>query len=325
MRVFLLLCIFLSTVVLPASAQVTENFFGGGVFGAEASLTATPDFPHPLQVTRISLDDYSLGLRGARIEWFVNSQPIESATDQREIQLRMGELGETSEVEARVTAPNGQVFRAERTFNPVYTDVVVEPLTLTPFFYQGRGLPIFGSQVQLTALVHTSNGLIDPATHSYTWRLNNQVVQGGANRGNFKNVITIPHGRNQTISVTIENGQGRTIARQTIILPISTVDVQFYDVNTLYGISQQAIGDDDEVVRSIATYQAIPYNLDYRALDGPLHTAWEIDGVRTNRDARNPFEITINQQGTGTARISFEVRSLQELLQGDDHQVTVRF
>lgn len=325
MRLLLILLATLYTPLAPASAQITENFFGGDMFGGQASLVATPDFPQPLQVARISLDDYSLGTAGSRVDWFVNNQPIESATNQREIQLQMGALGESSAVVARITTGNGQVYRAERTFIPTYTDLIIEPLTLTPLFYQGRALPIFGSQVQLTALVHTATGLIDPSTHSYTWRLNNQVVGGGATRGNFKTTITIPHGRTQTISVTIDNNQGRTIARQTVIVPIAEVDVQLYEVNTLYGLSQRAINNNDPVSSNVVTYQAVPYNLDYRALSLPLHTAWKIDGVTTNRDARNPFEITINRQGSGSARVSFEIRSLQELLQGGDREVTVRF
>lgn len=215
-------------------------------------------------------------------------------------------------------------MQAQQRVVPLYLDVVVEPQTYSPPFYQGRTLPIHGSQVLLTALLQDSDGLVSEADYTYTWRLNNRVIDGAGVRGGWRQLITIPHGRNQQISVDVVNQQGTLVARRTILVPSAEVDIQLYENHPLYGLNQRAITSDYVVLSNSTNINAVPYNLANSAFQQNLFTEWRINNQRSAAGS-NPFEITLRQQGSGMATLSFRLRNRTELLQGGERSVNVNF
>jgi hypothetical protein len=221
--------------------------------------------------------------------------------------------------------PNQPALSASRTIKPVYVDVIIEPQTYTPVFYAGRPLPVHGSIVNLTTLVHTDTGLIDSTTHTYNWQLNDTYIYGGPQKGSFRAQIIIPYGRSSIVTVTVQDEGGTVIARRLVAIPSVPVDLEFYEVSTLYGLSRKVVGEKLNLVGNSGTIRAVPYNFDTRAVGNQLFSEWSVDGRASQIKNTDPFEINLKREGVGSARINFKVRNLVELIQGDEQSFQVQF
>ena len=74
------------------------------------------------------------------------------------------------------------------------------------------------------------------------------------------------------------------------------------------------------------TIQAEPFFLDTRVYNDPDVAEWEINSLKTDNGARNPYEITLQRAVTaGQTNVNFHVRSLQEVLQGSEDSITINF
>lgn len=311
--------IFLFGALSHVQAQMLDTMMNGTI-----SIQLSPQIPAPGEEVQATLDDYSITATGATIRWSYDGEAQPQLNNQRTISLIAPAVGESAELTVSLTYQNGQSLESTTTIRPLYLDVIVEPYTYTPPFYKGRALPIYGSQVQLTALLQDANGPVNAANYTYTWRLNNQAVGGGGARGKFQNLITIPYGRNQLLSIEVQDETSRTVAKRIVLVPVSEIDIQFYENNPLYGLSRKAITNNYNLISNTTSVTAVPYNHDLNAFNGSLFTEWRINNQRVST-ASNPFEITLSRQGTGSTRVSFKLRNTMELLQSDDHSVTINF
>jgi hypothetical protein len=309
--------------VIPVSflnAQV-----GLDIGNQEVSIDLEPAYPEPENTFTASLNDYSLAAEVTSITWKVDGVAIPDSKNQRTISVKAKSAGVRMQIEATITISGGGTRVVKQTVTPLYFDVVVEAQTKTPTFYKGRSLPSIGSIVNLTALISGDNTL--PSALLYTWRVNNQVVEGGTVRG--KNTISIqtPPGQTFLISVDVSSLDGKFLARRTLELPSVSPEILFYETSSLYGVSHTALSSFNLVGNS-ATLKAEPYNLDIRTYNNPDHLEWKVDGVLSNNTGGNPYEITIARpdgESLGTSRINLHVRSLTKLLQGSRGDLTINF
>jgi hypothetical protein len=304
----------------PVSAQLTPNFMGEAV-----NIVLDPPFPGPNQTVTVSLDDYSIDSTGATISWLLDGVEVSQFRNERTFTLVSPGVGKSARIAVRLTFPNRPAVSSEVTVTPVFVDVIVEPQTFTPFFYEGRALPVHGSIVNLTALVHDAGGVVNPADYTYNWQLNGASVYGGPRTGNNRAQITVPFGKNSLIGLTITNARGVVVGRTLINLPQQEVEIRFYEVSTLYGLSQRAIGEQLTFIGNSSTIRAVPYYLDTRAGINSLFTEWNIGGTKMASESSDPFEINLRREGAGSTQIGFKVRNLSELLQGDQASFSVQF
>jgi len=303
----------------PVSAQLQDSLMSNTI-----SIELSPQYPDPGDVVQATLNDYSVNTAGSAISWSFDSIPQTEYANQRSLSFIAPPAGDSIVLTATITNQSGQMLQARQTITPLYLDVIVEPQTYSPPFYKGRALPIFGSQVFLTALLQDDSGPVDDSNYTYTWRINNKTVDGGGARGGFRTQITIPHGQNQRISVDVLDQQNRLISRKTVLVPTAAVDIRFYENHPLYGLSTKAITDGFTMLSNSTNIYAIPYNLANSAFQQDLFTEWRINN-RQSTASNNPFEITLSQQGTGTAKLAFKLRNRAELLQGGENSVVVNF
>lgn len=337
MRQFGIYVILLCSVTLPVFAQSPTSIGGldlsgamgalgslEGITGEQISIVLDPQFPAPGDTFTAQLDDYSISNFGATIVWTLDGTELTQFRNNRTVSLVAGAVGESMTLEVSLYGQNNRSYTAKQTITPRYLDVIIEPITYAPAQYAGRPLPIFGSRVLLTALLHEQSGLVDHANYTYTWQLGNTYIDGGPIRGKYKTFITIPHGKNILVTLEIRDSRGQSIARRLFTIPSVEIDTQFYEVNPLFGMSEKAIVNNHRLLSNSSTIYAIPYNLDLFAQTEIQNIEWRVDGRRVD-SGNNPYQITVSNFGGSSARLQFKIRNVVDLLQGDDKSVTVSF
>jgi hypothetical protein len=312
-------------ILLLVPIFVVHGQISNSVMGASASITLDPAFPNPGEPVTATLDDYSINSSGASIHWLLDGHEIPGAVNKRSIILTADKNGGTAQVAVQLTFTNRPAVNATATIHPIFLDVIVEPQTYVPIFYAGRALPVYGSTVNVTALMQLHNGMIDPANYTYTWELNSKVLYGGPQRGNNRAQITIPYGLSSTLILSVADQNGTIVGRRLINIPSVPVELQFYEQSALYGLNSKAIGTTMRVINS-STIRAVPYYLDIKAITGnTLESEWRINGQKNTVAESNPFEINLKSQGSGNARVSFKFRNLAQLIQGGEKSFTATF
>lgn len=314
--------------LLSISLFIIPSFFAfaqldTGFLNPVNELTSEPQYPQPGDVVTLTVLSYGTQLSNSDIVWRKNGVVIADANNRREVKIEAGELGQKDTITATVINPSGstQVFAAD--INPVYLDIVIEPQTRTPDFYEGRALPSIGSQINVTALVN--DGQIRENLR-YLWRLNNSVLEGGPIRGSNQVSFDMPRGSQALLSLEVSELNGLGVAKRTIAISSAKPELVFYESNTLYGQSHIGITKTLILSGAAATVLAEPYYLDIRTFNNPDIDEWKIDNVLQSNNAANPYQITIQQaEAGGSSNISFHVRSTSELLQGAQGNFNVSY
>lgn len=310
-----------SIFLIPLSfshAQINQ-----ALINQQLTIDTEPVNPSPLMNVRASINDYSLPVTVSSVTWKLNGKSLPEANNLRAINFKTGEVGSKTTVQATVSLTSGGTVTATKIIDPAYLDIIIEPLTRTPAFYQGRALPSVGSKVNLTALI---NGLaVSPANLLYTWRLNNTVIEGGSLRGKNKITATTPMGEKFLLSVDVSNTNGEVLTRRTIEVPSVAPEVHFYEVTSLQGMRMKSINAGFSLISESSTIQAEPYYLDLATYNNPEFLEWKIGGQKNNAASTNPYQITLARLGAGSAKVSFQVRDLSQLLQGARGDFQVNF
>jgi hypothetical protein len=286
------------------------------VYGDQAlTIDLKPLFPGPEESFTATVNDYSLPVQGAGVRWFVDGKLVPEAKNERSLTLTAKNLGEKTTIELILDLPSGGSISAERVIQPMYLDIIVEPQTRTPAFYKGRGLPSVGSSVNATALIN--GGAVDSSDLIYLWRINNEVLEGGAVRGKNQISFTMPRGEFATLSLEARRPSGETLVRRTITVRNITPTLSFYETSPLYGLATKAIRDSLILIGSSVTVRAEPYYLDLRTYNNPDFLEWEINGTPGNNPGGNPYEVILAASGIGgSTAIDFHVRNTTQVLQG---------
>lgn len=321
MRTILFFCfIFLLAPQFIIHAQISSNIVGDSI-----KIDIDPQYPNPSQNVTATLDDYSINSNGSSIAWFVDGKNIVNTSNSRAITFTAPKVGQSMEIAVKLVGNSGQSIEAKQVINPVYLDLIIEPQTYTPVFYQGRALPVNGSLINLNALISTNNGIVDQSKYTYNWTLNNKSIYGGPRKGNSWAQISIPYSKNANVAVTVQDSTGVTIAKKIVVIPITTVDLQFYEINTLYGLSKKIVSSPLTIIGNSTSIRAVPYNLDVRAVNENLFSQWSVGGRQVSNENEDPFEINLKRGDGSRTNVNFKIRNIDELLQGDEKTFSVQF
>ena len=301
-------------------AQISNDIVGNAV-----KINLEPSYPNPGQIVTATLDDYAINNTNATIAWFMDNKLIAGTGNSRTITFSAPGVGKKVEIAVTLTSNTGQSLVAKQVLSPVYLDLIVEPQTYTPIFYQGRALPVNGSLININALVTTGDGLVDSSQYSYNWQLNGKSLYGGARKGNSWAQISTEFGGSVLVSVAVSDSRGVVVSKKIARIPMDSVKIKFYEVNTLYGLSHKSIMSPLTLIGNSTSIRAVPYNLDTRVTDGSLFTEWAIDSRSVVTQNSDPFEINLSRSSGGQSTIGFKVRNLLSLLQGDEAVFAVQF
>lgn len=315
---------FLALILWCLPFSVTLAQFTPSSLGGQLSIELDPQYPGPGDPITATLNDYSLNANGASITWFMNQTFVPNSENKRSITFIAGAVGSATDIEARLTFPNGQTLSTKSAIRPLYVDIIVEPQTYTPLFYRGRSLPTLGSTVYLTALVSDADGLVNSSNYTYGWQLNGTALNGGSTRGGNKTEIVLAHGLSNLVAVSVYDPTGIMVARRLIEIPTVKIDLQFYELNSLYGLSHKVMGDPFNLIGSGTTIRVVPYHLDLFSIGSDLYTNWKINGLDQDNTGPDPFEITIQNQTQGSSQITFKLRNLSDLIESAESSLQIQ-
>jgi hypothetical protein len=301
---------FLILLIMPYSGLAQTSSLGGAEGPA---LSSQPAYPGPTTATTIDLNDYRSAAGGASIKWSYDGVAIPDADNQRQVTIVSPEVGKTATVKATLSY-GGFTETFSKTFTPYYLDIILEPQTHVPTFYQGRSLPSVGSTIRAIALLN--NGTPLGTDYVYTWRVNDKVIGSGPMRGAATINFTMPQGSSAVLSLQVSTPGGEILAKRTLSVPTVRPELYFYEINPLFGLLPKAIDRGFNLIGNGATLRAEPYHLDSAVFNNPSILNWKIDNDVAAGD-NNPYEITLERTGyPGDADLEFEVRSTTQLLQG---------
>lgn len=311
----------IALLFLPLSFSSAQSF---GIGNQGLGIDLEPSFPDPHSEVILNLNDYSLPAQVTGITWKIDGKVLSGTANNRSVTIETKGAGEETVIEAVVELAGRTTVSTKRVIRPVYLDIVVEPQTKTPAFYQGRALPSIGSKVNLTALISGNN--TPQSDLLYTWKLDNTVIEGGAVRGKNKVTINTPNGYFFLVTLDVTTLQGESIMSRTISIISVNPQIHFYESSTLYGIKNIPVTNFNLIGNS-ATIQAEPYYLDILTYNTPDLVEWEIDGNKNENSSYNPYAITLArpQDISGASEINFHVRNLTQLLQGGKGSFQVNF
>lgn len=290
----------------------------------ELTIDLQPEFPQPGEPVTAKLNDYGGGNFGSAITWVLDGEVIPEAENQRQTTITAGEAGLAQKIEVVLNKPQGGKEVIDATIYPIYLDIVIEPQTRVPDFYLGRSLPSIGSIVNATALI--SDKEFRSSDLIYTWKVNQQVLEGGPIRGRNQVSFTVPRGDEMILTLQVNELNGKVIARRSFIIPSVAPQIYFYEVSSLFGISKKVISNNLTLLGDSVIVRAEPYYLDSRVYNNPDVKIWKINGLETTNTGGNPYEVTLQKVGPqGLSTLLFHVRDTKEILQGAQSSIQINF
>lgn len=319
----LIMCLSLvlfSVLSSPAHAQFNTS----SITQPQLEIVLEPEFPEPGEIITASLNDYAGGVYGSTVVWSLDGVKIPESTNQRKTSLTAGSAGETQNLTITLLKPGGGSSVITKDITPVYLDIIIEPQTRVPTFYQGRALPSLGSMVNATALINGDG--VNTNNFVYTWTIGRVVIDQGPLRGRNKVSYTTPMGKSAVMSLKVTNLQGETVARKSILIPSVTPTISFYEVSALLGTNNQDISNNFYLSGDSTSILAEPYNLDLRVYNEPdIHT-WSVDGYKSYYEGGNPYEVNIQRvEGYKRSFLEFHVRDTTQILQGAKNTIVINF
>lgn len=320
------LCIFsLAVMSIFITNTALAQIDPGSLTDPELSIDIQPEFPRPGEEVTATLNDYRGGVYGATVTWIFNGDVVPDAENRRTTTFTAGPTGSTQEIRVILSRPQGGSEVLTRTIRPMYLDVVIEPQTRTPDFYDGRSLPSTGSIVNATAIVSMGTGIRNTDL-VYTWRLNRSALEGGPVRGLNQVTFEMPMGNSQILSLQVTEPNGTVLARRSFFIPSVTPEIHFYEVSPLLGIKTNTLQNRFNLIGNSSTIKAEPYHLDTRVYNDPDMTEWQVNGQPTNGSNANPYEVTIQRTGNpGGSSLNFHVRDLTQVLQGAERTIQINY
>ncbi|MEN9920276.1 MAG: hypothetical protein RL538_169 [Candidatus Parcubacteria bacterium] len=316
---YLYIAFFLLASPLFSYAQ----FSADGMLGTNLSIQSMPEYPSPGEAFELSIDDYGGGAYGAEILWYRNDTLIPNTANARKITLTAGDVGVKEVISVVFKKSNGVTNTLKKEFTPMFLDIIVEPQTHVPGFYQGRALASVGSTVNLTALLSDGETLIKRDL-VYLWKYNLTVIEGGPLRNRNEVSFKMPQDSYTVVSVQVSTPSGEILAKESTIIPLATPEVHFYEVNALYGVELKTITGDFNMIADSATIVAEPYFIDSNTFNYPDILEWKINNSAARSNSSNPYIITLQKTGDpGAATLDFHVRNTDILLQGAKNQIKI--
>jgi len=311
---------FFSLFGLTTNAQINSNSLT-----PELSIELQPSQPQPGGETTATINDYSGGAYGASITWMLDGVEVPNSKNIRQIKFTAGDSGETQVLKAILSTPIVGNIVIQKNIKPVYLDVIIEPQTRTPDFYQGRSIPSESSTINATALL-SGNGFRN-SDLMYVWKVNNKVIDGGALRGRNQVSFTTPIGNSFVLSVEVSELDGTVITSRNIILPSVKPTLLFYEVSALFGVSEKAIDESLVAIGNNITVRGEPYYLDINTYNNPTISNWEVKNGNYAKVGSSPYEVSVQYNGANSQRtlLSFHVRDTQNLIQGAKGSIEIKF
>ncbi len=298
----------------------------GGIFENTAyaettgALLVTPQFPEAGEtytVTIPSADPF------AKVVWYRDGKVAPDTANARTITLTAKGVGVNEKISADITTSQGESIQAKRTITPVRTDLIITADTLVPPFYKGRKLGSSGSIISATAFVFLGSPK-ETGTLTYLWSVGGKVQNSGV--PSTLRTISFSSGFEDELVVGVKIFKnGIQVAEKSIIVPIVEPEMHFYEKNPLRGLSKIALKNPALFIGEELLLRAEAYFVDTDLASSEIIRTWKINKQKVAGSEYDPYELTLEKKGNGTAEVSFNLQNMAKLLQGVSGSIGVQF
>ena len=313
-------------LLLVATGGIPGKIFAqtpSEVLSNTISLSLVPAYPGLGEEFTATLGGYGVVKTGVR--WFINGREDSESRNKDSITLQASTIAVATTIEAVVATSNNITVTKKYVVTPKRVDLIVTANTLVPPFYKGRSLPSSGSTITATAFVFSGGASVTNA-YSYLWKVNGKAQTNTAGKGNSTFTFTPNFEKNILLSVDVQDQQGKIVAQKSQSIPIVQPELYFYEQNPLRGLSYTALRDPYIFVGDEMTIRAEGYFMNPTLRGTNILRQWSIGNKTVTTQENDPQEITVSKDGnSGSSKLSFHIRNLQQLLQGVEKSITITF
>jgi len=228
-----LLFVFQNNVVFGQEDQTVAGMSG------IVSISATPAAPGPGESVDLTLISYSVNLDSSKIIWYVDGVATKEGYGEKSMTVIAKKNGENTIIKATAENADGIIVEATKEISPASVDIIIEPITYTPPFYQGKQLFVAQSQARLIAMpnIVVDGKSVNSDNLVFKWSKNGIVL--GSESGLGKNSIIIEGSipiRDIEVGLQVLNTSGKVVAATSKTILVNSPKIVFYEENSLYGI-----------------------------------------------------------------------------------------
>lgn len=303
---FISLLVLTSVIAVPVHAQTF-----GDTNTEPLSVSLDPNYPAPYQTVTVTPASTIFDIAASTVTASVNGTSVYKGSGAQPISITVGGPGSVTTISISATNA-GRTYTKKLVVRPASVALVVEPVTTTHPFYEGRGLVSTQSRVRVVAVpdIRTStSAAVSPSSLVYTWKLGNQILESASGIG--KNVLDAAapeRYRDADISVMVSTQNQNIVAQAaTTISPIDPF-VRIYRNDPLIGpIFDIALTGNVAMSDTEDTYRVAPYDF----ATTPAIT-WTVNGSESGSDP----DITVRASGggQGTAALGVTVKQNDPLI-----------
>lgn len=327
----IILCVFMLgniTKISVAQAQEFNLYSSDDIY-----IESVPQIPGPNEKVKLTLKSYSFNLNNFNIIWFENGERKSSGYGNKEFNFTTGNSGESVDITGVVEIGN-QVLRKELRFTPSEVDLLWEAIdAYTPPFYKGKALPLQQAQIKITAIPQTK--IINPTDAPklvYYWENNYQAVSNASGFGKQSYTFNVnPLNTNEKISVTVNDRQENSFAKNTLDIPTNTFkpEILFYETdNNGRVLTNRALNNFPTIYGDTVKLSFHPLFISSSKKNFvDNYIGWEINDQSTPpQDFAHQNELYITSDGeSGSAKIGVNVENIENILQQVSQSISLIF
>lgn len=299
LRTLTLLLTLSFTIPLSASADAltsTDPF----------SVAVSPTYPTPFGQAVLTPTSGSTDLSNSVMTILVNGKSVYEGTA-RSVTIPLGAAGVLVPITVMVKA-NGVTSTKTLSIRPQDVAIVAEPVSTAPVLYPGKPLvPLDGSVrvVAIATLRDTKGSVLDPATLSYSWVVENTRVIEASGIGRDTLLVAAPlQYRSRDVSVSVQSQDGSVSGGASLSLESQDPVVRLYENDPLLGILyDHALGDSYSIASAEKTLYGAAYS--FSLAEGAPLLRWFLNGTA----AQTGPSITLKPTGSGSGTASLSLVS----------------
>ena len=132
--------------------------------------------------------------------------------------------------------------------------------------------------------------------------------------------------RSVVVSLEVQNSEGKIIAQKSQNVEMVQPELYFYEQNPLRGLSSVALPSTYNFIADEMTIRAEGYFMNPELQGANVLREWKIGTKTVMGSGGDSQEIIIRKEGnSGSSKLSFHIRNLQQLLQGVEKSMTLKF
>ena len=292
-----------------------------------ASISLSPENPIPNSQVTLTLTSYSFNTSVAMISWQIGGKIIKQGRGENNLTINTGNVGESTVVNVKAETADGASITQAITISPSSIVLIYEaPQSYVPPMYPGRSLPAEGAVVRVTAIPQMSEGgrILDPTTLSYSWYLDDELLQGVSGAGRQSANITLnPLQDSNDIKVVVYTPRENSATKTITVIPHSVMPV-VYLYDSLFGSNfNQMIGKRFEATKDFIV-SLEPFYVSTTATKNPTYS-WFLDNLTSTPAGGRilAFHPAANSYGSKTMRI--QVQGPNPIIQDEQIETNLVF